>query len=88
MKVIDCPIIGERPLQEFAYGGQVRTFVDPEQLSDEQWTDYLFNRQGGPGIVLEWWHHLPSGTWFVAERDNVADEIIRTYLYGAGREDE
>jgi sarcosine oxidase subunit delta len=41
----------------------------------------VFNRRGEPGIVKEWWYHLPSGTWFVAERDVVQDRFLRTYLY-------
>jgi sarcosine oxidase subunit delta len=29
--------------------------------------------------VLEWWLHGPSSYWFIAERHNASDEIIRTY---------
>ena len=25
---------------------------------------------------------MPSGTWFIAERDTATDEVLRTYLYG------
>ncbi|RMD61264.1 MAG: sarcosine oxidase subunit delta, partial [Alphaproteobacteria bacterium] len=32
-----------------------------------------------PGVVREWWCHLPTGYWFIAERDTVSDEIVRTY---------
>ena len=59
---------------------------NPDSASDEQWTDYLFNRAGEPGVLREWWHHVPSGTWFVAERDIVRDQFVRTYLYGRGGE--
>jgi sarcosine oxidase, subunit delta len=83
VKILNCPINGPRPLQEFAYGGEVRNMPDPASASDEAWTDYLFNRAGEPGIAREWWYHLPSGTWFVAERDIVKDEFLRTYLYSA-----
>ena len=81
MKVLTCPVNGPRPLQEFVYGGEVWECPDPAALSDDQWADYLFNRSGEPGILREWWYHAPSGTWFVAERDNVADRVVRTYLY-------
>lgn len=77
-----CPINGPRPIQEFHYGGELRVMPDAEQVSDDQWADYLFNRAGEPGVKREWWHHLPSGVWFVAERDNVTDAIHHTYLYG------
>jgi sarcosine oxidase subunit delta len=56
---------------------------DPSGASDDLWTDYLFNRHGEPGLVREWWYHQPSGTWFIAERDVVKDQFVRTYLYGS-----
>jgi sarcosine oxidase subunit delta len=56
---------------------------DSEAASDQEWADYVFNRSGGPGVKREWWYHLPSGTWFIAERDNCSDQILKTYLYGA-----
>ncbi|MDZ4818751.1 MAG: sarcosine oxidase subunit delta [Planctomycetota bacterium] len=88
MKSISCPINGTRPLQEFQYGGEVREMPDPDRASDEIWTDYLFNRRGEPGVTREWWYHQPSGTWFIAERDIVKDEFLRTYLYGSETCDE
>ena len=81
MKLLTCPINGPRPLQEFAYGGVVREMPDAAASSDAEWADYVFNRTGEPGTHREWWYHLPSGTWFIAERDNVKDIIVRTYLY-------
>ena len=81
MKVIDCPIIGTRPAQEFHYGGELRQMPEPGKVDDEHWADYVFNRDGEPGIKREWWYHLPSGMWFIAERDNKSDQFIRTYLY-------
>jgi sarcosine oxidase subunit delta len=29
--------------------------------------------------VREWWFHVPSGYWFIAERDTATDEILHTY---------
>ena len=83
MKLLTCPINGPRPLQEFVFGGEVRPMPDPRQASDAAWADYVFNRTGEPGVRREWWYHAPSGTWFVAERDNTNDVFLRTYLYGA-----
>lgn len=84
MKLLNCPVNGLRPLSEFAYGGEVRTMPEPNAASDEAWADYVFNRNGEPGMRREWWYHIASGTWFVAERDNLKDEFLRTYLYGEG----
>ncbi len=29
--------------------------------------------------MREWWCHVPTSFWFIAERNTVTDEIIRTY---------
>ena len=82
MKLMKCPINGVRPVQEFFYWGELRDMPDPDKATDAEWADYVFNRNGAPGIKKEWWCHLASGVWFIAERDTQADEVKRTYLYG------
>jgi sarcosine oxidase, subunit delta len=84
MKLLLCPINGLRPLSEFIFGGEVRDMPEAGTATDEQWADSVFNRQGEPGIRKEWWYHTASGTWFIAERDNLKDEFLRTYLYSRG----
>jgi sarcosine oxidase subunit delta len=84
MKLLACPINGPRPVSEFAYAGEVRPMPDPARCTDEEWADYVFNRSGVPGVKKEWWYHLASGVWFIAERDTVKDEVLRTYLWGEG----
>ena len=86
MKLLKCPVNGLRPLQEFAFGGEVREMPDPAKATDKQWADYVFNRAGEPGIRKEWWYHLASGTWFIAERDTLKDDFIHTYLFTRGEE--
>src|SRR5947207_16018441 len=83
MKILTCPINGPRPLQEFVYGGVIRPMPDANTSSDKQWAEYVFNRAGEPGVHREWWYHAASGTWFIAGRDHLKDEILRTYLYNA-----
>ncbi len=82
MKLMPCPVNGLRPLLEFAYGGEVRAAPDSGAMSDAAWADHVFNRNGAPGIKREWWCHLPSNTWFIAERDTARDEVLRTWLPG------
>jgi len=72
---------GVRAIQEFHFGGAVRAMPDPGQSGDVQWADYVFNRPGRPGIQQEWWYHIASNTWFIAERDTLKDEVVRTYLW-------
>jgi sarcosine oxidase subunit delta len=79
VKQLRCPLNGIRPVSEFAYGGEVRPMLNPDECSDEQWTDYVFNRSGVPAIKREWWCHIASGYWFIAERDTLTDSVLRTF---------
>lgn len=79
MKQLRCPLNGVRPVSEFAYGGEVRVMPDPDRCSDDEWTDYVFNRSGIPAVKREWWCHIASGYWFIAERDTGHDIVIDTY---------
>jgi sarcosine oxidase subunit delta len=79
MKIIHCPLNGPRPVLEFHCGGEVRVMPDPQTCSDAEWTQYVFNRSGTPGVKREWWLHIASGYWFVADRDTARDEIIATH---------
>ena len=83
MKLLNCPINGLRPLQEFSFGGEFRAMPNAD-CSDSEWASYVFNRAGEPGVKKEWWYHLASGTWFIAERDTVRDEFLRTYIFPSG----
>jgi sarcosine oxidase, subunit delta len=80
MKLLTCPINGTRPITEFVFGGEYRVMPNPETCSDAEWADYIFNRNGAPTVKKEWWFHSPSGTWFIAERNTVTDEVLNTYL--------
>ena len=83
MKLLRCPLNGERPLLEFVCGGEVRELpvaVDGKvSCSDAAWSAYLLNRNSVPRIKREWWCHTPSGYWFIAERDTARDEFLRSY---------
>ncbi len=83
MKLLTCPVNGPRPVSEFHYWGEVREAPDPATATDAVWADYVFNRNGAPGLKREWWYHLASGVWFIAERDTLRDEVVRTYLWDA-----
>jgi len=82
VKIMHCPVNGPRAVTEFLCWGELREMPDPDQVSDEAWADYVFNRSGAPGVKREWWCHTPSNTWFIAERDTARDLVLRTYLYG------
>ncbi len=79
MKVMNCPLNGPRNISEFAWGGEVKVMPDPSSLGDKEWADWLFLENNEAGVVREWWCHVPTSFWFIAERNNITDEIIRTY---------
>jgi sarcosine oxidase subunit delta len=79
MKIIACPQNGPRPASEFAYGGEVRRMPDPELCTDREWSDYVFNRSGSPGLKYEWWCHIASGFWFIVLRDTMRDVVLETH---------
>ena len=79
MKIMSCPLNGPRNISEFAWGGEVKTMPDPLSSSDDEWAEYVFLENNAAGVVREWWCHLPTSYWFIAERNTVTDEIMRTY---------
>ncbi len=88
MKVMRCPLNGERNISEFTCFGELTETLAPDEASDAAWAAYLWNSNNTAGVVREWWCHLPTSYWFVAERNTVSDEIVRTYpvaeLFGKG----
>ena len=79
MKIMPCPLNGPRNISEFVWGGEVKTMPDPQRGSDDEWAEYVFLENNAAGVVREWWCHVPTSYCFIAERNTVTDEIIRSY---------
>ena len=79
MKIMHCPLNGPRNIAEFLYGGTVGAAPDPATATDDEWAEHLFIENNTRGRVREWWYHIPTSYWFIAERDTATDEILRTY---------
>ena len=83
--LIECPWCGLRDESEFTYSGEAHIVrpPHPEELSDEEWADYLFYRKNPRGRHLEQWLHS-SGCrrYFNAERDTVTNQIRSVYKPG------
>lgn len=79
MKLMPCPLNGLRNISEFTYGGELKRMPDPTTATEAEWADYVFNQSNIDGVVLEWWLHNASSYWFIAERNTVSDEILRTF---------
>lgn len=83
MLLIPCPHCGDRAEVEFRCAGESH-IVRPgphDQVSDEEWGDYLFFRENPRGLHFErWCHTLGCGQWFNVARDTVTHEIKAVYL--------
>ncbi len=79
MKIMPCPLNGPRNIQEFVCAGPVEPHPDPNRCSDEEWAAYVWLEENVAGLVREWWCHVATSYWFIAERNTVTDEILATY---------
>jgi sarcosine oxidase subunit delta len=79
MKLLKCPLNGPRNISEFTYGGEYHPLPDPSSCNQRQWAEHLFFADNHAGVVTEWWCHNATSFWFLAERNTVTDEIVRTY---------
>lgn len=82
MLLITCPWCGDREEPEFHYGGQAHVAHPdhPDELSDEQWAEYVFFRDNTKGPFAERWMHAAGcRRWFNAVRDTVTNEFLAVY---------
>ena len=79
MKIMPCPLNGPRNIEEFVCAGEVIPEPDPDATGDDDWSAYLFIQENQAGVDREWWYHVPTSFWFIAERNTVTDEIVDTY---------
>ena len=79
MKLLTCPLNGPRNISEFTYGGEYHPMPDPRNTDSRQWAEYVFFHDNAAGIVTEWWCHTASSFWFLAQRNSITDEVIRTF---------
>ena len=87
---MNCPLNGPRNISEFICFGEVSRMPSPKHTGDDEWSDFVWLSNNTAGVVLEWWCHVATAYWFIAERNTVTDEILKTYPtseYFAGRED-
>ena len=79
MKIMPCPLNGPRNIQEFICAGPVEPHPDPNRCTDREWTEFAWMEENLAGVVREWWCHVATSYWFIAERNTVTDEILATY---------
>lgn len=85
MLIIECPYCGPRDESEFSYGGEAHNArpLEPFELNDEQWADYVFYRTNPKGLHREQWNHSAGcRRWFNAIRDTVTYRFKCVYKVG------
>jgi sarcosine oxidase, subunit delta len=81
---IDCPNCGIRPVWEFHFGGPVRQRPGPD-VSDREWTAYLYDRPTTCGEQAEWWYHRSAcKLWFGARRETRHNQVLESMRPGGG----
>ncbi|WP_374049272.1 sarcosine oxidase subunit delta [Sinomonas sp. ASV486] len=86
MLLITCPNCGPRDETEFHYGGQAHVAYpeNPAELTDTEWSRYLFYRENPKGTFAERWVHTAGcRKWFNALRDTVTYEFKSVYTGAA-----
>ncbi len=80
---IPCPDCGTRDEDEFHCGGDSHVIRPGPEVSDAEWSDYLFNQKNPKGMHYERWCHVfGCGQWFNVARDTVTHEIYAVYRMG------
>lgn len=81
---IPCPFCGLRDEPEFTFGGPSHiTRPPPDDVTDEEWAAYLFNRENPKGVHYErWCHTYGCQRWFNLARHTVTHDILAVYRIG------
>ena len=60
MLYINCPHCGMRSQNEFSYGGDasVKRPELNEEVTDQEWDNFVYNRKSLRGKHLELWQHI------------------------------
>jgi len=82
MQLIECPWCGPREEVDFSYGGQAHVpYPDNSaELSDVEWSQFVFFRENTKGAFRErWMHSAGCRRWFNAVRDTTTYRFLAVY---------
>lgn len=78
--LLSCPYCGPRPVDEYAYFGEV-TKRPTGSPTLRELGEYVYFRDNVAGVQREWWQHRTGcGEWFLAERDTRTNEVLEVIL--------
>jgi len=78
MLQLPCPWCGPRDETEFLNGGDAGKHrpANPDQLTDQEWCDYLYVPANTKGWLAErWWHVAGCQRWIIIERNTLTHEV-------------
>jgi sarcosine oxidase subunit delta len=86
--LISCPHCGERDQSEFSHAGEAHIArpANSEEMSDNEWAQFVFGRSNPKGVHAErWLHGAGCGKYFNMLRNTASDEILAVYRIGQPR---
>ena len=76
MILLPCAWCGPRDAAEFAHIGEVSARPGPDEVTPEQWRDYLYMRANPYGWTREtWYHRLGCRRFITVERHTEPNEV-------------
>jgi sarcosine oxidase, subunit delta len=74
---IPCPTCGQRPVEEFRFGGEIPNVPAHVVGDDERNVDYVwfYNNPNGPSTE-RWFHDFGCRRWLTVERDTGIDHVL------------
>ena len=80
MQIFPCPFCGPRDEREFHFAGEAgKTRPDTTQdISDGDWSDYLFHSENTKGASREIWVHTTCQEYFIMTRDTATMDVLGT----------
>lgn len=83
MLLIKCPYCNEvRHEEEYAYLDEAFIFrpENMDAITDQELSDYLYNRSNPRGIIFEQWQHtVGCRKIFIVKRDTTNNKIYESY---------
>ena len=74
---LTCPNCGHRPIEEFAFGGEMPIVPDHITDTNERDVDYVWMFDNIEGVTTErWFHQAGCRRWHTIRRDTHTDEIL------------
>jgi heterotetrameric sarcosine oxidase delta subunit len=74
---IICPTCGERPVNEFRFGGELPHVPDSISDETERNVDWVWMNDNVDGVTIErWFHAAGCRRWLTLRRDTSTDRVV------------